>query len=69
VAERIGLGWRGLPRFGLLADCELQKRFPRPLGQMADDVEQRVFIGGANIVDPFLRRAEGHQFSLAQIAK
>ena len=69
MGERVGFDGLRLRRFGLLSDRELQQRFLRLLRHMGDHVEQRVLVGRADVVDPFLRHAEGHQLDLAQVAE
>lgn len=58
VSRGIDFYRRGLPPRGLFAHGELEKRFLRLLRQMLDKIEERVFIGAMDVIDPAFGNAE-----------
>ena len=65
MSERIGIHRRRLWGFRFLADGELQQRFLSLLGQVVDDIEERILGCLADIVDPLLRHAKSHELEFS----
>ncbi len=69
MGEGVGPAGTGVGGSEPLPDGELEQRLLRLLGQVLDDVEDRVLVGAADVLDPVLRHAERHQLQLAQVVE